>query len=434
MNSLNELKEQWNEFRELSGSAAAPYRKYLVIGGIVLVLAIAVFAAAPALMKPKTTSPIVSISATNTKTYSPGAEIKPGDFTVKAKHRDGKTTTLSKDEYTINTTKAKGYKAATPVVITAKKSGTRTVGQATNKRKKVIEWEVGNPNSSDVKAVYYDTGELSFEGKGNCMSFDAGKMPWENSDEDVKIKAVTFGKDVAPRTIDSYFASQEELTYCDPIPDSVESMRETFSGCLALKTMPDWSKAEKLLDAESAFSGCTALKKAYPTPVNLVSIKGTFSDCEQLTRAPDMSRSEYLNSLAQAFSGCTRLVEVKLPVHARDLTETFMNCINLEAMPTIPDGTESMQSTFSGCTMLKTPSNIPASVTDITMAFSQCRKLSGEMRIDTKTEENTNAFSDAVTSLKLNLTGNSPFLNSIALSAQSGNITVNNAKPTQQQS
>jgi hypothetical protein len=431
---INQIKEQLLEMKEVFTQAFLEHSR--AVSGICIAAAVAVAGAfmLPGLLAPKSNAPVTEMKATNNDEYKPGEEINPKDFKVMARHTDGKETQLGKNDFTVSPSKANGYKATTPVTITLKKTQLKIHTSVKNKRKKVCSWNVGNPAAKEVKAVYYDTGELSFEGAGNIMSFDDENAPWiaNTKDEDIEIKSVTFGKDVTPKTLDYDFKNLESLTYVDPIPDTVESIRDAFSGCIKLKKMPDWSKADGLLDAENAFSGCTALTETYPTPANIVSLNDTFSGCESLIDAPDMSGSVNINSMEEAFMQCSKLVNVELPSKVKNLDRTFSSCINLETAPRVPDGTLSMNSTFAECTSLQTPTDIPASVTDVSGAFSECRQLGGKMRIDTATEEYSSMFSEAVSSRMLDLTGDSVQLTHMANTCETGNITVNGQTPAKE--
>ena len=408
-----------------------PFKKPLILIGIILGMLLIFTQVIPTIreMDAKKT-PIVSISAKNGRTYERNETIAASDFTIKAKHKSGKTSSVNADEVTLSTTKPQRVGKYTTVEITlnANKKISTTV-KVKNRREKIAEFECGNPKKSDVKAVIYSNGELCFEGKGNVLQYEQGEFPWQDSSDDYTITAVSFEKDVMPISMDYWFEGMEELTYIAPLPESVQSIVGMCTGCISLKSAPEWSQCTALLDATEAFYQCTALTKIPALPASLRNTTRMCADCGDLQTAPDMTSATGLQNATEMFSGCKKLTQTSTAPNLETMDGMYQDCINLESMPSIPASVVSMESTFSGATSLSKLQTIPPSVKNVTSCFEGCTKVSGELIVECNPTDYSGFLTDAANATQLNLTGSSRYLEVLANTSENGNILVNGKAP-----
>ena len=193
-------------------------------------------------------SPIVSIQAKNDNDYKRTDEIRPDDFVVTAKHKNGKTSTVNVSDYIISRKHVERVGKSTSIDIKLKneKDVSCTV-KVKNHREPIIRFNCGNPDLKAVKATLYDNGELCFEGKGDVLQFE--NFPWLDSydqQDDYPILSVTFEDGVIPTVMDNWFSGLETLEYVGKLPSTVESLNATFSNCTALKEGADWGQCSKL--------------------------------------------------------------------------------------------------------------------------------------------------------------------------------------------
>lgn len=100
-------------------------------------------------------------------------------------------------------------------------------------------------------------------------------------------------------------------------------------------------------------------------------------------------------SMKQTFYHLTALkIAPVLPNTVKDMTETFVGCINLVEVPMLPTGSlTNMSGTFSGCTSLtKVPTNIPDGVTSLYETFSGCRSLVNAPVVSNSVTDMTRTF------------------------------------------
>lgn len=378
--------------------------------------------------------PIVSITASNNKVYRKGTKIEAKDFKVKAIHENGKETILTSSDVKLKNNIASSHGKYTTVTVELKEDSNITCDvKVENSRKKLVAFNCGNPNIEDVQAVLYSNGELCFEGSGNVLQYQESDFPWinlsdvEEIDNEYEIESITFEDGVHPLSMDYWFQDLEYLTYVDPIPSSVESMQGTFYGCTSLETTPDYSKCNNLLNMKECFSGCVSLINGSVIPEKVKTIESTFEECTSMINAPDFSQANELENATSAFSGCTSLVNVILPANVKILDFTFMNCINLQQMPEIPESVVSMNSTFMDDTSLSTLTIIPVQVKDVSECFSGCTKISGMLWVDGNPQSTDGCFSEAAIATTVDLQGNSDIMDVIANTGE--NITVDGKEP-----
>lgn len=405
------------------------FKKQIIIVVILIVAFFALKTAVPILQEMRANqTPIVSISAENSKTYSVGTELKAADFVVKAKHEDGKTSTVDPSAIALSRTSLPKVGGISKITITlADNEEISCECDVSIKRDKVLGFQVGYPNRKDVVAVLYSNGELCFEGEGDVMIFEDNNYPWTDYEEkdDYPITAVSFEDGVQPTNMDYWFADNQLLEYVSPIPSSVKSMVGTCNGCIALKKTADWTECTNLLNINYAYSGCSALTSTFPVPSAVRTARSAFYDCTALEVAPDMSNAIDLKSAISMFENCLSMHTISLPPAVEYLDSVCKDCINLKDMPTIPDTAKSMNKSFSGCTSLLNLTHIPASVEDIGSCFSDCFYIEGEMSIDCNAESFGSVFDGAAASTSFNLTGKSKLLDAYANTSGDGNITVN---------
>lgn len=410
------------------------FKKPLIILGILLVVFFALKLILPIINNATANqSPIKEIKADNDVVYAQGDKISPSDFTVTAIHESRKENTLDSGEYTISRKHPARTGKTTSVEITLKSDKSiKTIAKVKNEREKLISFECGFPDVKDVQAVLYSNGELCFEGKGDILRYEDGAYPWmdyETMDED-PITAVAFEKGVTPAYLDGYFADIETLTYVANIPDSVESLNGTFSGCIALERLPDLSGCANLQDMTEAFMECTSLTTIPSIPENVRTIDNMCSGCILLQSLPDLSGATGVVSAMGAFSSCSVLTKAEVPPKTINMSEMFSSCINLKEMPEIPGTVTNMENAFAEDASLSVVTAIPASVKNLNNTFSQCAKLAGSFQIDAEPEDYQGMFTDAAIATDLDLTGSSKALDVLALTAgDDTNITVNGSAP-----
>lgn len=411
-----------------------PFKKPLIIITALLVLYIVVGVIVPQINEAQSSkSPIVSITATNNNEYKKTDKIENSDFTVKAKHENGKYTKISKDDFKISRNKVFPVGKTTSVEVTLKDDvNIKCTVKVKNERNKIVGFQCGYPNVKDVKAVLYSNGELCFEGKGDVLIADDNNYQWFDYEEedDYPINAVSFEKNVTPTNLNQYFSGLETLTYVSKIPSSVKNMVGTFADCTTLKEAADISECNNLTNTTESYSGCEELKKAGAIPENVVITDNMFSDCIKLQGAADCSKAVKVQKATGMYSGCSTLTSANVPPNVQNLDNTFENCINLKEMPMIPKSVTSMNSTFANNKSLEKLSNVPRNVTSISGCFSGCEMAAGSLVIDTDTKEYSEVFSGAALATNLNLTGQSSMLNYYASTSENRLILINGKKCT----
>lgn len=400
----------------------------LIILGVFLILIFAFMVIAPLISNAnRNKTPIVSITATNSKEYKLNEEIKPSDFDVVTKHKDGGTSTLSSDEYILSKKKIDpvGKETVLDITLSTNKDIKCTV-KVKNNREKVVSFDCGYPDTTKVKAVLYTNGELSFEGEGDVLAFEDNEFPWLDYDEEENypINAVSFAEKVQPKNMDYWFSGIETLTYIANIPTSVKTMISTFEDT-ALEKTPDLSQCTQLLNINSAFASCKNLIAATTIPSSVIITESAFDSCIELQKGADVSNAVGLTNASGMYSGCSKLLEVEVAPNTTDMSSFCSNCINLKNMPTIPETVKNMESAFLGCLSLEKLTNIPKSVEEMSSCFSSCELLEGTITINTNTENYSGIFNDAAIATTLNLTGSSSMLNEYASTSDNNRVLVN---------
>jgi hypothetical protein len=401
----------------------------IIIGVVVLILFIVVGTVVPMIQESQANkTPIVDIEAENEIKYETTQEIKASDFTIKAIHEDGATTKVSSSDVEVSKSYVNPIGATTIVTLTylPDPSITCEVEVKVN-REKVVGFQCGYPNVTNVVAVLYTNGELCFEGEGDILTFDEGSQPWLSYDEqgDYPITSISFEDTVTPSVLDYVFEGISTLTYVDTIPTSVISMNSTFKNCTALESMADWENCENLLNISNCYSGCTNLKYTVSVPSNVKKANNAFENCILLQKTPNLSNATSLTTATSMFAGCKKLVSITMPPNLENMNNMFENCINLKIMPTIPETVLYMSSAFKNDTSLTTLSTIPKNVQTIDSCFSNCSHIDGECEINANPTSMGNVFENTCTVTTLNIYGDSLILDAFANSNNEQHILVN---------
>lgn len=405
----------------------------LIIGGAAIVLFIVLGKVVPIIQDANANkTPIAEIVAENDKTYKNTEELSVEDFKVTAIHEDGAKTKLSSDFIELSKTTLNQVGATTTVTLTYTEDSSIYCNVDVNvEREKIMGFQCGYPNVTNVIAVLYSNGELCFEGEGDTLTFTEGDYPWNNYDkkDNYPIKAITFQKTVQPRVMDYWFENIETLTYVDAIPDTVQSMKRTFSNCINLSTMADWTKCSSLLDITECYKDCVNLKYTVALPDKITKATSAFEGCVLLQKTPNLANATSLRQSNMMFRGCSKLVSITMPPNLKIMESMFEDCINLQIMPSIPESVTNMNTAFRGCTALSTLSTIPSNVETMSSCFENCEFIEGTATINANPIEMGNAFQGACVATTLDLNGSSVILDAFANSNNYGNITVNGQKP-----
>lgn len=419
-------------------NALKPFRVPLIILGVFLIALLVMGVILPGVQSSVAgTSPVVSIEAENDTVYQSGTELSAEDFTVTATHENGGTSTLGSDEYELSTTSLSPVGETTTLTITYLEDESITCSvDVSVEREKVVGFQVGYPEVTNVTAVLYSNGELCFEGEGDVLICNQGEYPWFDYDgiDDYPITAVSFEDGVTPTDMNYWFEGIETLTYVDSIPSSVQTMVRTFANCTALTQAADWSACTSLLNINEVYSGCTALTGTEPLVESIRTAYRAYAECTNLLSCPDSSNASSLYDATEMYAQCTNLVDAEVGPAVEDMTYMFSDCINLINMPEIPDGVEDMTYAFANCVKLSadggTLTAIPSSVEVLTGCFSECELLQGTLTINSEASEYDGIFSNACLATQLNLVGSSNLLDLYANSYDgTGQIFVNGYSP-----
>lgn len=408
-----------------------PFKKPLLIVGCFAVIFFIIGKGLPAIRDMIVgRSPIVGIEAENEKEYTKSSIIKVSDFDLYYLHENGKRTRMKDEGVTLSQNKPNKVGATTEVTL--KNGKWECTIALKNQRHVVAEIECGKPNLKDVKATVYSNGELAFTGTGDILSYNSNSYPWLSFDgiDNNPITSITFEDTVKPIYMDEYFRDLRELEYVENIPDSVESLEGTFSGCIALKTAPDLEHCKNLLNLSSCFKDCTAMKNPPSIPESVKNLDSCFENCTELKEGTDVSHATGVITCTRLYSGCSTLNKAELPPQAKIIDAAFENCINIKKTPVIPETVESMANTFQNNSSLVETSVIPANVQDVSSCFQGCAKLKGILIVNGNPKQYTGFLSKAAVATNLDLQGSSKMLDILAQQGnENPNITVNGNIP-----
>ena len=216
------------------------------------------------------------------------------------------------------------------------------------------------------------------------------------------------------------FYGCENITVSPRLPDTVTSLKKTFSYCTNLTTVTNFPSGITNLD--NAFYNCTSLTTIPTIPDSVVTMDSTFAHCERLTSIPNLPAS--LKGLQGTFAYCYNLTAVPtIPSGVESMSSSFYYCHSLKTVPNLPYGIGYMANTFENCKSLMTIPKIPRSVNCLDGTFSGCSSLRGVIEIDALV--GNDVFSTFLGTTKpITLIGSSPNLAALAATANNGNVTV----------
>lgn len=412
------------------------FKMPLIIAGSAIALCIILGSVVPKIQEYNANkTPIAEIVAENDRVYANTEEMQPEDFKITAIHEDGAKTKLSSEYIELSRTTLNPVGDTTTVIVSYKEDSSIYCNVDVQiERTKIMGFECGYPDTNNVIAVLYSNGELCFEGSGDTLIADGNNYAWLKYDnmKNYPIKAITFEKKVKPRVMDYWFRDIATLTYVAPIPDSVQSMKGTFSGCTGLETMADWTKCDALLNISECYEKCTGLKYTVAIPKNVKKATRSFAGCSLLQKTPNMSQAVSLIQCENTFEQCDKLVSITMPPNVTNINGMFKRCTNLQVMPSIPTSVVKMKEAFSDCTALKTLSTIPVNVQEMESCFRNCSFIEGSVTINANPEKMGDAFKNACETTTLDLNGSSLILDAFANSCEYNTITVNGQKPIEE--
>ena len=412
-----------------------PFRVPLIILGIFLVLWILLGVIVPAINESiAKTTPIVSISATNNHKYNRGDAVPSSDFSVVATHENGKTSKLDPTEYEVSNITISPIGATTTATIyLAEDRNIKCDVAVSIAREKIVGFQCGYPDVTNVTAVLYSNGELCFEGSGDVLVCDEGDYPWFDYEGkgEYPITAVSFEEGVTPTDMNFWFKDLDTLTYVAPIPASVKTMMRTFADCDNLTVAADWSRCEYLLNINEVYLSCDSLVETCPIQPSTRTAYRAYADCSNLLACADSTNAVSLTNASEMYESCQNLVSAEVGPGVKNMSSMFANCINLKDMPTIPVTVQDMSNAFANDVSLLNLSAIPSGVTNISGTFRNCQLIHGEVEINCNVKEFGGVFADACIATKLNLVGSSSLLDAYANTNTYSNVYVNGVMPNQ---
>ena len=406
-----------------------PFKLPLIILGVFLLILLILGLIMPAINSAVAdTEPIVSIKAENTNTYNRGDTINLDDFDITAVHDNGNESSLSSEDVKINKKSLDPIGETTTVEISLADDPTiKCDAEVKVSREKVVGFQCGYPEVTNVTAVLYSNGELCFEGTGDVLVCNEGEYPWFNYEgmEENPIVAVSFEEGVTPTNMNYWFESLESLTYVDKIPSSVKTMVRTFANCINLEQAADWSDCTNLLNISEVYSECTALESACDLLPSTRSAYRAYAGCVNLLSVPGSSKAEDLTNASQMYAQCTNLVEAEIGPSVQNMSGMFMDCINLKEMPELPASVQDASEAFANDVSLQMLTSIPRNVNKLTNMFYNCQLIHGELTIDCDVRDFDGMFADACPATNVNLVGKSKLLDAYANTNADGNVYVN---------
>lgn len=421
-------------------SIIEPFKRPLIIVAIVAIAFMILKVVVPIVGSMNSNkTPVKEIQAKCDKVYKRGETIELKDISVRALHEDGKFTNLNTEQFALdrNTLEYCGDTTKVVVIYLENESITCEI-EVKCEREKVTEFACGTPNIDDVHAVLYSNGEMCFEGKGDIAKYDEYNYPWKKymtEDEETyqanPILSISFEDTITPKNMDALFYQMSTIEYVSELPATVESLEYTFAECPLLKYAARWSNCENITSIRHVYDGCTSLIDAPEIPESVLYADFAYSNCDSLETTPIMENCINLGYAEGMYAGSEKLAMItKLPPYLININAMFKECVNIKAMPEIPETVSSMQETFSGCISMKTPTILPRQVDNVQNCFYNCKALEGLLWIDCDPHTYDSCFSEAATLSTLDLQGNSRMLDVLANTTENNaGITVNGKTP-----
>lgn len=218
--------------------------------------------------------------------------------------------------------------------------------------------------------------------------------------------------------MDCAFAKCSNLSEISTIPNTVESVINTFYKCTGLSSVKFAENNEKLYKLSHAFyesglqeleintnsslaaepfnntvTGCTSLKKMTVNIKYMDSLSnlGSGANIEEFYFS-----SERLRNLDYAFKGWNKLrVTSPIPSGVVSMVGTFEDCDTLEECPSIPNTVLNMSKCFYDCDYLVHCPEIGDNVEDMSYAFYGCDRLV-DAKLGLNALKNTAAFAKCI--------------------------------------
>lgn len=218
--------------------------------------------------------------------------------------------------------------------------------------------------------------------------------------------------------MDCAFAKCSNLSEISTIPNTVESVINTFYKCTGLSSVKFAENNEKLYKLSHAFyesglqeleintnsslaaepfnntvTGCTSLKKMTVNIKYMDSLSnlGSGANIEEFYFS-----SERLKNLDYAFKGWKKLrVTSPIPSGVVSMVGTFEDCDTLEECPSIPNTVLNMSKCFYDCDYLVHCPEIGDNVEDMSYAFYGCDRLV-DAKLGLNALKNTAAFAKCI--------------------------------------
>lgn len=369
---------------------------------------------------------ITALQAEFVGEVSPGQIMRKSMFSVKGVTSAGKLVPLK--NFSSKTTKAAQHGASCEIKIESQGKTATAIVDIT--RKPIFKKEIGYPNEEGAKVTCYENGDLEFTGKGDIINFTED-LPWKEYDYSHVYIDETLNID----SLDHWFEGNTNLVYCNDLPKTVKTMKNTFAGCTSLKKTPNYFQCTDMKIMDYAFSKCESLKEADTIPVNVSSLKYTFEYCTSLQNPISLDKTSNLINISGLYNGCTNLREATaIPDSVTAMNECYKNCINIKEAVPFPQNIQEIASAYEGDTGLIAGVTIPESVIDFTDCYNGCSALNGNLEINS----DTHAFSGALVGAntngdKLSLSGNSGNLLAIQKDSDNSNIILTDPEAAAQQ-
>ena len=363
---------------------------------------------------------ITSIQADFVGEVKPGGTLSKGMFEVKGVTDGGKLVKLN--SFSAKTDTAAENGATCEVEIESQGQTATAIVDIT--REPVFSQDVGYPNEQDANVTCYSNGDLEFTGKGDVTNF-LKTLPWAKC----KYTHVYIDETLDIESMDAWFKGNKELVYCSSLPKKVKTMKNTFSGCIALEKTPDYFQCSNLKIMDYAFEGCTSLKEADVIPVNVSSMQYTFSGCTSLQKPISLSKTSNLTNVSGMYNGCVNLRDAtEIPDTVVNMDECYKGCINIKEAVKFPMNIQTMNAAYEGDEGLTTGAAIPESAIDFSDCYNGCSALSGSLEINSDSGAFNGVLTNATTNGdKLSISGNSG--NLLAIQKDSGNNNIILADP-----
>lgn len=218
--------------------------------------------------------------------------------------------------------------------------------------------------------------------------------------------------------MDCAFAKCNSLSEISVIPNTVESVINTFYKCTGLKSVKFAENNEKLYKLSHAFyesglqeleintNSSLAAKPFNNTVTNCTSLKKMTVNIKYMDSLSNLGSganieefyfsSERLKNLDYAFKGWSKLrVTSPIPNGVVSMVGTFEDCDTLEECPSIPDTVLNMSRCFYDCDYLVHCPEIGDNVENMSYAFYGCDRLV-DAKIGLNAVSNTAAFAKCI--------------------------------------